>query len=244
MIPITTRSSIKVNALRFNANLLIFSKHALLLQKTPFTSSVYPETNWCIQASELVEKGSEGVMKRAYLEVVLGLILTGSVAYAQSGMRGEPSGRGEVGSRGSFVEHAPPGLVSRQPRCARKCVLCDESSVNHMGSATRVLVAREIFWRTKDWVAVLVIIIFFAEGFSTKVLGRGRGVVVFVYGVPYYDYPSYGYSDNGYSDATPYSAPDSSTDYNTDPDTQVVPTVESTNPDTDSYYQPGLSMGR
>jgi hypothetical protein len=181
-------------------------------------------------------------MKRAYLDVVLGLILTGSVAYAQTGMRGSSAGGMETGSRngGGFVEHSAPasfhGNSGMRGSVSIQRSVGEPRGFSHPGAGSeRNSGDRRMFLPSRGDFGDRRV---FRGGLFDNGFGRGRGVVVFAYGVPYC-YPS----GDGYYDSAPYSTPDSSTDYNTDPDTQNIPTVESTNPDTNSYYQPGSQWG-
>src|ERR1700685_707831 len=162
-------------------------EHAPLSQKAVFPSSLYFETNCSVRASELMEKGSEGVMKRACLKIVLGLILTGSVAYAQT--RG--SGRGEMGSRNGFVEHAPPasfhGNSGLRVNGSMQRIIGESHGFSHSGIGGGGFSGERGIGRGFGDHHI------FRGGLFDHGFGRGRGVVVFVYGAPYYDYPSYGY---------------------------------------------------
>ena len=174
-------------------------------------------------------------MKRAYLQVVLGLIVAGSSAYAQRVVSGGGTGRGESG----FVEHARPASfhggsapvnIGAPRGFSRSSFVGDRSSGNH-----------RVYFRPGDFGDHRV----FRGGLFDHGYGHGRGVVVFAYGVPYYWYPSsYDYTDSGYDGPAPVyaaeAATDTSAEYTTDPDTQ---TEEYSNQDTDAYYQPGYQWG-
>jgi hypothetical protein len=176
-------------------------------------------------------------MKRAYIiSVFIGVILTGLSAHAQ--MRGGSSGgpTATVGN-GGFVEHTLPTVVHIDPSPGINVPIQrnvgDPRGMGHPGiDIDRGAAGRREFGPRGDF-----------GGQHIELHGRhfdhhffhGCGVVIFAYGVPYYYYPDYGYYDLG-----PYSPADSSTVYTTASDTQ---TDQYTNPDTDSYYQPGYQWG-
>lgn len=190
-----------------------------------------------------MEEEGEDVMKRAFLNVVLGLVLSGSMAYAQAGMRGGSSRGTETGSRngGGFNERAAPapfhGNSGMRGSVSFQRTMGESRGFNHLGiSSERFSGNRRMFFPRAGFGDRHI----FRGGLFDNGFARGGGVVVFVAGVPYCSYPDYGYSDNGSGDPVPYYAPDSSTEYTSDPGAQ---TEESTNQDTDSYYQPGSQWG-
>ena len=66
-------------------------------------------------------------MKRAYLQMVLGVILgIGSSAYAQMGGRGSNGGNAAGAHNEGFVEHAPAASFHGIPRVAGKWRPCVE----------------------------------------------------------------------------------------------------------------------
>src|ERR1039457_1445022 len=177
-------------------------------------------------------------MNRAYLGVLLGLISTGSSAYAQTGMRGGPAGGTPAGSGNStLIDHVPtatghgdPGVRMNVPNQGN---MGDPRGVGH----TDIVGDRGSGGRREsgphgDF-----------GGRHIELHGRhfdhhfvhGCGVVIFAYGVPYYYYPDYGYYDLG-----PYSGADSSMGYTAATDTQSEPYAPQ---DADSYYPPGFQWG-
>ena len=190
-----------------------------------------------------MEKEGDGIMKRACLQMVLGVILgVGSSAYAQIPGRGSNGGNVAGAHNEGFVEHAPPasfhgisgsrgsgGPVSRNVGNGRVFMHGPPGGVRRGFPQRNGFGDRRIF----------------RGGLFDHGFGRGRGIVVFAYGVPYYwNPPDYGYADSGYNGPAPIqtmdAATDTSTEYTTDPDTQ---TEEYSNQDTDAYYQPGYQWG-
>ena len=177
-------------------------------------------------------------MKREYLGVLLGLILTGYSAYAQRGMSGGPTAGTQPGfGNSSFIDHATPTTVHSDPaprvNVSNQRDMGDPRGIGHPGIVgNRGSGGRREFGPHGDF-----------GGRHIELHGRhfdhhfvhGCGVVIFAYGMPYYYYPDYGYYDLG-----PYSAADSSMGYTTATDTQSEPYVPQ---DADSYYQPGFQWG-
>src|ERR1017187_9750560 len=177
-------------------------------------------------------------MNRAYLGVLLGLISTGSSAYAQTGMRGGPAGGIPAGSGNStLIDHVPPATVHGDPggrmNVPNQENMGDPRGVGHPGIVgDSGSGGRRESGPHGDF-----------GGRHIELHGRhfdhhfvhGPGIIIFAYGVPYYYYPDYGYYDLG-----PYSAADSSMGYTAGTDTQSEPYVPQ---DADSYYQPGFQWG-
>ena len=187
-------------------------------------------------------------MKRAYLEVVLGTLLTGFSAYAQSGMRGGPAaGTMPSNGNGASIVHAPPtsfhGGSGVRASVPVQRNMGDPRSFGHHGIAgDRGFGGRREFGRRGDFGDRHFD--FHGRHFDHG-FGHGRGTVVFVFGVPYYSYyPGYSYPYSGYYDSAPYEAPyyapGPSTEYTSAPDTQ---TEQYANQGADSYYQPGNQWG-
>ena len=183
-------------------------------------------------------------MKRAILDITLGVLLVGASAYAQMGTRaGSVTGTRESFGNGGSIERAPapsfhgaPGPRVNAPMPGHMMV--DPRSFGHPGViGDRGPGDRRTFGQRGDFGDRRV----FRGGLFEHGFGHGRGVVIFAYGVPYYYYPDYGYDGSA-----PYYAPDSSyvpdsaVEYTSDPDTQ---TQQYTNQDADSYYQPGYQWG-
>ena len=181
-------------------------------------------------------------MKRGYLlEVVLGVLLTGSTAYAQVGMRGGSAGRGVTGFGNSgFNGHVAPasfhgdsGMRASFPvqrNMGEPRGFGHPGIVGDRGSGDRRMFSPRGGFGDRH---------VFRGGLFEHGCGHGHGLVVFAYGVPYFYYPDYGYCDSAPYYAPCY-APDPSTEYTPDPGTQ---TAQYANQDADSYYQPGYQWG-
>ena len=186
-------------------------------------------------------------MKLAYLEVVLGALLTGFSAYAQTGMRGSPAvaimptvattpaiGNGGVGGHVAPVpSHGGSGVRVTLP--AQRNMGEHPGGVNHPGVVgNRISGDRREFSSRGGFDDRRVC----RGGFFEHGRGHEHGVVVFAFGVPYFYYPY------GYYDSAPYYAPDygpsPSTGYAPVPNTQ---TESYANQGADSYYQPGSQWG-
>jgi hypothetical protein len=190
-----------------------------------------------------MEKEGGDTMKRTFLDVVVGVLLVGTSAYAQMGTRGSSvGGTRESSGNGGSIERAPApsfhGAPGPRVNAPMPSHMSDPRGFGHPGIVgDRGRGDRRDFGQRSDFGDRRV----FRGGLFEHGFGRGRGVVVFVYGVPYCYYPDYGYDDSApyYAPASSY-VPDSSTEYAPDPDTQ---TEQYTNQDADSYYQPGYQWG-
>jgi hypothetical protein len=177
-------------------------------------------------------------MKRAYLGFLVGLILNGSAAYAQMGMRsGTPGGAPANSGNSGVIEHALPTIVrgdpSPQASLPAQRNMGDPRGIGHPGIVgDRGSDGRRESGLHGDFGDRHIEL--HGRHFDHHFV-RGCGVVIFAYGVPYYYYPDYGYYDLG-----PYSAADSSMGYTTTTDTQ---TEQYAPQDADSYYQPGFQWG-
>ena len=176
-------------------------------------------------------------MKRAYLDIVLGVLLAGSSAYAQMGMRGGPTGGTMAGfSNRGFGGHVAPasfhGDFGMRASFPVQRNMGEPRGFGYPGGVGgKISGDRRMFPPRGGFGDRRV----FRGGLFEHGCGHGHGVVVFAYGVPYFYYPDYGYYDSA-----SYYAPGPSTEYTPDPDTQ---TEQYANQDADSYYQPGYQWG-